>query len=165
MASSAAEEVVVTGQDWIRGITYSVLASMIGAASKLSIRKSSKCLIIKIKKEVLHGYQDSCDLSNTPPSIWLSSQSGFSMREDSSNNHNMTKDVRLHMMRTTKLIARWIVTIIRKIITFLQWKLRLTLRFQIRTNKHTSSFSTFLILYWYATVTASQRTIRNQPNN
>jgi hypothetical protein len=35
-----AEQHVVTAHDWIRGIFFSVLASLIGGASKLSIRKS-----------------------------------------------------------------------------------------------------------------------------
>lgn len=35
-----AEQHVVTAHDWVRGIFFSVLASLIGGASKLSIRKS-----------------------------------------------------------------------------------------------------------------------------
>ena len=35
-----AEQHVVTAHDWVRGIIFSVLASLIGGASKLSIRKS-----------------------------------------------------------------------------------------------------------------------------
>lgn len=37
---SMAEQHVVTAHDWVRGIFFSVLASLIGGASKLSIRKS-----------------------------------------------------------------------------------------------------------------------------
>jgi len=43
VASSMAEHGVVTAHDWIRGISFSVLASIIGGASKLSIRKSCEC--------------------------------------------------------------------------------------------------------------------------
>mmetsp|Transcript_39995 Transcript_39995/g.73211 ORF Transcript_39995/g.73211 Transcript_39995/m.73211 type:complete len:449 (+) Transcript_39995:225-1571(+) len=37
---TSTEDAVVTAHDWIRGITFSILASIIGGASKLSIRKS-----------------------------------------------------------------------------------------------------------------------------
>ena len=47
MAGSGGEEAVVSAHDWVRGITFSILASMIGGASKLSIRKSCEFVYVK----------------------------------------------------------------------------------------------------------------------
>ena len=47
MAGSGGEEAVVSAHDWVRGITFSILASMIGGASKLSIRKSCEFVHVK----------------------------------------------------------------------------------------------------------------------
>ena len=48
MAGSGGEEAVVSAHDWVRGITFSILASMIGGASKLSIRKSCEFVHIML---------------------------------------------------------------------------------------------------------------------
>ena len=52
MAGSGGEEAVVSAHDWVRGITFSILASMIGGASKLSIRKSCEFVLLKKNRKV-----------------------------------------------------------------------------------------------------------------
>lgn len=49
---SSAEEAVVSAHGWILGITYSILASIVGGASKLSIRKSCEFLFSRAPSSI-----------------------------------------------------------------------------------------------------------------
>lgn len=53
------------GVDWVRGITYSILASIIGGASKLSIRKSWLIAAEVKQRANLLSQHDSGDLDST----------------------------------------------------------------------------------------------------
>ena len=59
MLSSTEVGAVVTAHDWIRGILWSILASIIGAASKLSIRKSCELYLYDLFLESERGFDDS----------------------------------------------------------------------------------------------------------
>lgn len=55
------------GVDWVRGISYSILASIIGGASKLSIRKSWLIAAELKQRAHLQTHHDSEDLDLTKP--------------------------------------------------------------------------------------------------
>lgn len=103
----SADSVSVSGSDWAIGISLSVLASIVGAASKLAIRKSwllQKAILSTIAAEAGDAARTDERLEENRPT-----ESSIVREEDASRNERMSADRwerRLQNFTTTSLWER-----------------------------------------------------------